>query len=146
MYSPYANLGKPLEAFVIQLRESRAEWRKRYPKGQQFGFSVYSSKLARSQVRPPEPDALRSDCLLSIDEGLEHSEKNVYTEYSDPKRTDWIVKIPPALKSVTLKDLVSACGAKPSRREIIELRAGRSKPHRGTQALLLAVLKRLGKI
>jgi hypothetical protein len=30
--------------------------------------------------------------------------------------------------------------------EIIELRAGRSKPHRETQARLLAVLKRLCKI
>ena len=31
--SPYANLGKPpLEAFVIQLREARAEWRRRHPK------------------------------------------------------------------------------------------------------------------
>jgi hypothetical protein len=33
MCSPYANLGKPpLEAFVIQLREARAEWRRRHPK------------------------------------------------------------------------------------------------------------------
>jgi hypothetical protein len=33
MCSPYANLGKPpLEAFVIQLREARAEWRRRRPK------------------------------------------------------------------------------------------------------------------
>ena len=33
MCSPYANMCKPpLEAFVIQLREARAEWRRRYPK------------------------------------------------------------------------------------------------------------------
>ena len=33
MCSPYANLGKPpLEAFVIQLLEARAEWRRRHPK------------------------------------------------------------------------------------------------------------------
>jgi hypothetical protein len=33
MCSSYANLGKPpLEGFVIQLREARAEWRSRYPK------------------------------------------------------------------------------------------------------------------
>jgi len=33
MCSPYANLGKPpLDAFVIQLREARAEWRRRHPK------------------------------------------------------------------------------------------------------------------
>ena len=33
MISPYANNGKPpLEAFVIQWQEARAEWRRRYPK------------------------------------------------------------------------------------------------------------------
>jgi hypothetical protein len=33
MNSPYANNGKPpLEAFVIQWQEARAEWRRRYPK------------------------------------------------------------------------------------------------------------------
>ena len=33
MCSPYANLGKPpLEPFVVQLREARAEWRRRHPK------------------------------------------------------------------------------------------------------------------
>jgi hypothetical protein len=33
MCSPKANLGQPpREAFVIQLREARAEWRRRHPK------------------------------------------------------------------------------------------------------------------
>jgi hypothetical protein len=33
MCSPYANMRKPpLEPSVIQLREARAEWRRRYPK------------------------------------------------------------------------------------------------------------------
>ena len=33
MCGPSANLGKPpLGAFVIQLREARAEWRRRHPK------------------------------------------------------------------------------------------------------------------
>jgi hypothetical protein len=33
MCSPCANLGTPpLEAFVTQLREARAEWRRRHPK------------------------------------------------------------------------------------------------------------------
>lgn len=33
MTSPEANLGKPpRETFVIQLREARAEWRRRHPK------------------------------------------------------------------------------------------------------------------
>ena len=75
---------------------------------------------------------------------MEHSEKNVYTEYSDPKRTEWIAKIQPALTSVKLAVLIKACGKRLSRREIIELRAGRRKPHRRTQQLLEVVLKGLG--
>jgi hypothetical protein len=75
-----------------------------------------------------------------------HSEHNVYTEYADPKRSEWVAKIQPALKRAKLKALVEACGKKPSRRGIIELRAGRSKPHRKTQELLVAILKKLGLI
>jgi hypothetical protein len=61
-----------------------------------------------------------------------HSEQNVYTEYADPRRTEWITKIQPALKKVKLAVLIEACGKRLSRREIIELRAGRKKPHRRT--------------
>ena len=33
MCTPYANLGQsPREEFVVQLREARAEWRRRFPK------------------------------------------------------------------------------------------------------------------
>jgi hypothetical protein len=85
-----------------------------------------------------------SNSLESVDEGLEHSEKNVYTEYSDPQRTEWVTKIQPALKKVKLVALVKACGKRLSRREIIELRSGRKKPHRRTQRLLESILKRLG--
>jgi hypothetical protein len=73
-----------------------------------------------------------------------HSEQNVYTEYADPKRTEWITKIQPALKKPLLSVLVKGCGTRLSRREIIELRAGRSKPHRRTQELLESILKKLG--
>ena len=60
-----------------------------------------------------------SNSLESVDEGLERCERNVYTEYSDPRRTEWIVKIQPALKKVKLVTLVKACGKRLSRREII---------------------------
>ena len=73
-----------------------------------------------------------------------HSEQNVYTEYADPKRTEWITKIQPALKKPKLEVLVEACGKRLSRREIIELRAGRKKPHRKSQELLASVLEKLG--
>ena len=39
-----------------------------------------------------------SNSLESVDQGLEHSENNVYTEYADPKRGEWVTKLQPALK------------------------------------------------
>ena len=38
------------------------------------------------------------------------SEQNVYTEYADPKRSEWITKIQLVLKKVPLRVLVKACG------------------------------------
>jgi hypothetical protein len=49
----------------------------------------------------------------------------------------------PALKKPKLRALVKACGKLLSRRELIELKAGRSKPHRRNQELLVAILKKL---
>jgi hypothetical protein len=77
-----------------------------------------------------------SNSLEAVDEGLEHSASNVYTEYADPERTEWITKIQPALTEPKLEVLVAACGKRLCRREIIELRAGRWKTvlpeiHRG---------------
>jgi hypothetical protein len=84
-----------------------------------------------------------SNSLESVDEGMIHSEKDINTEYSDPKRSEWVIKIRPALRKTKLKALVKACGKELSRREIIELRAGRSKPHRKTLELVVGVLKKL---
>jgi hypothetical protein len=43
MCSPQANFGKPpREVFVIQLKEARAEWRRRHPRGS--GSSLKSSE------------------------------------------------------------------------------------------------------
>ena len=85
-----------------------------------------------------------SNSLESVEEGTAHPEVTVYTEYTDPKKTEWITKIQPALKKPKLEVLVEACGKRLSRREIIELRAGGKKPHRRTQQLLESILKRLG--
>jgi hypothetical protein len=85
-----------------------------------------------------------SNSLESVDEGMVHSKQNVYTEYADPRRTEWFVKIQPALKKAKLKSLVRLCKNNLSRREIIELRAGRSKPRRKTLELLKSVLGKLG--
>jgi len=85
-----------------------------------------------------------SNSLESVEEGMIHSQQNVYTEYVDPRRSDWITKIRPALKKGKLTVLVKECGKRLSRRELIELRAGRSRPHRKNQELLVAILKNLG--
>jgi hypothetical protein len=85
-----------------------------------------------------------SNSLENVDEGMVHSDQNVYTEYADPKRTEWITKIQPALKKPKLEVLVEACGKRLCLREIIELRAGRKKPHRRTQQLLESILRPLG--
>lgn len=84
-----------------------------------------------------------SNSLENVDEGMVHSEQNIYTEYADPRRTEWITKIQPTLKKAKLAALVKACGKRLSRRELIELRAGRSQPHRKTQELLVGILKKL---
>jgi hypothetical protein len=31
-----------------------------------------------------------SNSLENVDEGMVHSEQNVYTEYADPKQSEWI--------------------------------------------------------
>ena len=88
-----------------------------------------------------------SNSLENVDQGMEHSENNVYTEYADPKRSEWVTKLQPALKRAKLRKLIRECGKKLSRREIIELRAGRSKrPHRKNQELLVAILRKFGRI
>jgi len=85
-----------------------------------------------------------SNSLEDIGAGTVHSDQNVYTKYADPKRSEWITKIQPALKKPKLEVMVEACGKRLCRREIIELRAGRKKPHRKTQELLKSILEKLG--
>jgi hypothetical protein len=104
--------------------------------------AYYSDDTTTRQDRLIKCIRKESNSLETVDEGLEHSEQNVYTDYADPRRTEWIVKIQPALKKAKLEILVRFCKNKLSRREIIELRAGRKKPHRKTQELRVAVVKR----
>lgn len=64
-----------------------------------------------------------SNSLENVGEGMVHSEQNVYTEYADPQayRMDYQDSACPEERKA--KDVGEACGKKPSRREIIELRA-----------------------
>ena len=91
------------------------------------------------------PDnSANSVCPILCPHSLKIRSSYVYTDYADPRRTEWIVKIQPALKKPKLEVLTEAFGKRLSRREIIELRAGRKKPHRRTQQLLESILRRLG--
>jgi len=86
-----------------------------------------------------------SNSLEDVQSGLIHSEQGVYTEYPDPRRDEWQTTILPALKGIPLKTLVKACDGSLSRRALIDLRAGRSRPHPKNQESLAAIAKNMVK-
>jgi len=82
-----------------------------------------------------------SNSLEEVESGLIHSEQSVYTEYPDPRRDEWQIKILPALREVPLARLVNLSGF--SRSTVIEIRAGRARPHRKNQELLAAIARKI---
>jgi hypothetical protein len=85
-----------------------------------------------------------SNSLEDVEGGLVHSEQNVYTEYPDASRDEWETTIRPALKIPRIDPLEKMSGM--SRRAIIDLRAGRSRPHRRNRERLIVILQKLGVI
>ena len=81
-----------------------------------------------------------SNELEEVESGGIHSEGDVYTEYVDPKRDEWEIKIRPALKQLPLQLLVKISGL--SRRMLINARAGRTRPHLKNQQLLSTILRK----
>jgi hypothetical protein len=81
-----------------------------------------------------------SNNLEEVDEGLVHSPENVYTEYPDRRRDEWQTKILPALKKASLAKLVKLSGL--SRSTLIEIRAGRARPHRENREMLVKIVGR----
>jgi len=79
-----------------------------------------------------------------VQAGLVHGEENIYTVYDDPRRNYWQTKVLPAVRQVPLATLVKACTGGLSRRALIDIRAGRSTPHRRNQLLLASVVRKLG--
>lgn len=67
-----------------------------------------------------------SNHLEDVDAGLVHCEENIYTEYIDQRRDESQMKILPALKKLSLSCLIRESGL--SRRALLDLRAGRSRP------------------
>jgi hypothetical protein len=78
-----------------------------------------------------------SNQLEAVDAGLVHSEEAIYTEYVDRSRDEWTLKILPALKLISLSVLIRETGL--SRRTLLDIRAGRSRPHPKNKARLIAV-------
>jgi lambda repressor-like predicted transcriptional regulator len=85
-----------------------------------------------------------SNNLEEVEAGLIHSEQNVYTEYVDPRRDEWQTMILPALKKASLSHLVKLSGL--ARSTLIELRAGRSRPHPRNRRLLAAMIEKQGRV
>jgi len=99
--------------------------------------------LQRRHVRIDQiiPIGKESNSLEEVEAGLVHSTENVYTVYHDPRRDEWTTKILPALRKLPLPILVKMTGL--SRSTLIELRAGRSRPHRKNQGLLTSAIRRI---
>jgi hypothetical protein len=74
--------------------------------------------------------------------GLIHSEHGVYTEYVDSRRDEWQMKILPALKQISIADLVRESGI--SRSALFDVLAGRSRPHPRNQKKLTEIARALG--
>ena len=78
-----------------------------------------------------------SNRMEEVDAGTIHSGEEIYTEYIDPRRDEWQVKILPVLKKMPLKELVSLTGI--SKSALNEIRAGRSRPHAGNLKILKGI-------
>ncbi|MEP7352783.1 MAG: hypothetical protein ABI824_06085 [Acidobacteriota bacterium] len=85
-----------------------------------------------------------SNSLEEVGEGLIHSEENIYTEYTDARRDEWETVIRPALKTFPLPLLAKE--TRLSRRTLIDLRAGRSRPHRKNERIISEVLAELAQL
>jgi hypothetical protein len=85
-----------------------------------------------------------SNSLEEVESGLIHSEQSIYTEYPDQRWDEWQTKILPALREASLARLVELSGL--SRSTVIEIRAGRSRPHRKNRQLLASLVRKLGMI
>lgn len=83
-----------------------------------------------------------SNQLEAVDAGLVHSEEAIYTEYVDKRRDEWQTKILPELKRMPLAQLIRETGL--SKRALLDIRAGRSRPHVKNQRLLIAILRKRG--
>jgi hypothetical protein len=79
-----------------------------------------------------------SNRLEDVEAGMIQAADSAYTEYPDARRDEWQTKILPALKKMSLARIVELSGM--SRRAVIDLRAGRSRPHPKNEEVLKRVV------
>ncbi len=85
-----------------------------------------------------------SNRLEETEAGIIHSPESVYTEYPDPSRDEWQIKILPLVKQIPVAALMRVSGR--SRSMLVRAMAGRSRPRKKNQQLLKSILHRLGMI
>ena len=83
-----------------------------------------------------------SNSLEEVQAGLIHDEKNVYTDYTDPRRGYWDRVVVPALRKLPLNVWERETGK--GRRILIDARRGRRRPQRKHQELLTAIVRQFG--
>src|SRR5207248_1482129 len=83
-----------------------------------------------------------SNHLEDVDAGLVHSEQSLNTEYSDPRRDEWELKILPALKRLQLSDLLRESGL--CRSVLFEILARRSRSDQKNRERLGEILQERG--
>jgi hypothetical protein len=79
-----------------------------------------------------------SNSIEDVESGMIASPDAVYTEYPNPRCDEWQTVILPVLKKMALADLVAQSGL--SRRTLIDLRAGRSRPHPNNGKILARII------
>jgi hypothetical protein len=84
-----------------------------------------------------------SNELEDVGAGLVHCENDVYIEYVNRSRDEWQTKILPALKRLSLSRLIRESGL--SKRALLDIRAGRSRPHPTNQKRLMTVVEEAEK-
>ena len=85
-----------------------------------------------------------SNKLEAVGAGLIHCADEVYSEYCDPRRDEWCTKIRPILKKTPLSVLIRETGL--SRRALISLRVGDSRPRRKSWERIAEAVRKLGLV
>jgi hypothetical protein len=85
-----------------------------------------------------------SNSIEDVESGMIQSADDVYTQYIDSRRDEWMTVTLPAIREIQLSVLMKETGM--SKRALLDLRAGRSRPHPKNQSLLAAIVHKLADI